>query len=369
MKRNYLHLGDVRDFARQLVPGSVQMIVTSPPYYGLRDYNIPPAVWDGDAACAHAWDGPVPSPWLGSIPGPGNPGKSPARQRKPRTSGRWCRHCGAWLGKLGSEPTVEQFVAHLVEVCALLWAALAPSGSLWLNLGDSYAHRSANTGARSSSDGVVRRAAGGDRTKAYGPFKHKDLLGVPWRVAMALQEWGWYLRADNVWHKPNALPESVKDRPSRDHEYLFLLTKHHRYYYNADAIKVPGSGTAHSRGSGVNPKAALLQHGESRANASWSAATKELVGERNARTVWSINTVPCPGEHDSTFPPDLVRRCVLASTRPGELVADPFMGSCTTAMVCHEEGRDWVGCDADPRAEGWLRDRLAGLPVGRLVGV
>lgn len=352
-------VGDVRDWAAGLAPESIQCVVTSPPYYGLRDYPIPPGVWGGAAGCAHAWGDEVPAPWLSALPGPGGDATMhrPGRRRA-RRSGRWCARCGAWLGRLGQEPTVALFVAHLVGVFAAIRPALRRDGTVWLNMGDGYAHRSARDGARrGSSDGGCRRGAPqGERVKAHGAIKHKDLLLVPFRLALALQEDGWYVREDIIWEKPNALPESVRDRPVRSHEYLFLLARSPRYRYDAAAISEPVTGTAHARGAGTTPKGATAA---GRGNNSWQATTRALVARRNARSVWRINTEAFPGEHDSTFPAALVRRCLLAGSGPGDLVADPFGGTGTVAAVAEGLGRRWALCDADERARDWTAARLA----------
>lgn len=361
-----VYIGDVREFAQGLGPGQVQCMVTSPPYWGLRSYKIPPVVWDGDADCEHQWGDEQRAVWANDLPGPSNPGKNPAPRRRARKSGRWCQGCGAWLGQLGGEPTVEAYVAHLVEVFRLLRPGLADDGVLWLNLGDTYAFRSARVGGRrSSSDGQVRRGVpeSGERPKAYGSLKHKDLVLVPFRVALALQEDGWYLRSNVAWEKPNALPEAVTDRPSNSHEALFLLTKRPRYYYNAEAIRDQVTGTAHSRGKGKTPKGDRV---EGRANNDWQVATAARVEWRNARSVWPINTERFEGEHDSTFPPALAAKCILAGSRPGDLVCDPFGGTCTVAAVAHSLDREWICCDLNPNATGWKDERLARLPLAPL---
>lgn len=369
MQINTVHIGDVRDFARCLCPGQAQCMVTSPPYWGLRSYPVPPSVWGGDSACAHEWGDEQRAVWANELPGPSNPGKNPASRRRARKSGQWCDRCGAWLGQLGGEPKVEEYVAHLVEVFRLLRGALSEDGTLWLNIGDTYAFRSARVGGRrASSDGHVRRGVpeSGERPKAYGTLKHKDLVLVPFRVALALQADGWYLRSSIVWEKGNALPESVQDRPSTSHESVFLFAKQPRYYYNREAITEPASGTAHSRGKGTTPKGDLADRTLARANNSWQASTTAILPTRNARTVWRINTERFGGSHDSTFPPALARRCILAGSRPGDVVCDPFAGTGTVAAVAHAEGRHWLGCDLNPQAIEWHRERLAAMPGSSL---
>ncbi len=223
------------------------------------------------------------------------------------------------------------------------------------------------------------------KTKAIGPqtqpnrmpiagLKPKDLCGMPWRVAFALQADGWYLRSDIIWHKPNPMPESVRDRPTKAHEYLFLLSKSERYYYDADAIKEPTTGSAHHRGQGVNPKAEKWPNAWSaesgrhdgvgngrfrpKQNESFSAAVVRTVERRNKRTVWSLATKPYPGAHFATFPPKLVEPCILAGCPVGGVVLDPCAGSGTTLLVAKEHGRNSVGIELNPDYVKMARVRL-----------
>lgn len=250
-----LHHGDAIATAKALPASSVNAIVTSPPYFGLRDYGED--------------------------------------------------------GQLGAESTIEQYVGNLVTLFAELRRALANDGTLWLNLGDSYARGfgGGSPGKKSASNaGSYQGRAPG---KKPAGLNGKDLIGIPWRVALALQADGWILRADIVWDKTNAMPESVKDRPTKAHEYVFMFAKKPAYYYNSAAVKEP-------------------------------SADGKL---RNKRTVWSLPTKPFAGAHFATFPPDLVKPCILASTMPGGTVLDPFSGSGTTGMVALEHDRNYIGFD------------------------
>jgi len=190
--------------------------------------------------------------------------------------------------------------------------------------------------------------------------KAKDLLGIPWRVAFALQAAGWYLRSDIIWSKPNPIPESVTDRPTKAHEYIFLLSKQERYYYDAEAIKESVSGTAHARGSGVHPKSAEPGSGIKQ-NSSFSAAVRHLVDDRNKRSVWHVATQPYSGSHFATFPEALIEPCILAGSRPGDLVLDPFIGSGTVGAVCERFGRRWVGTDLNYQGLAKKRTKQRGL--------
>jgi DNA modification methylase len=259
-------LGDCREILPRLIAEGVrvQTCVTSPPYWGLRDYGVE--------------------------------------------------------GQIGFESTPEEYAATMVKVFGLVRQMLADDGTLWLNLGDSYA------------GGVVPTG-----------LKPKDLIGIPWRVAFALQADGWYLRSDIIWHKPNPMPESVRDRPTKSHEYLFLLSKSERYFYDADAI----AEESVSEGPRLADDDEPTRHGTAGARA--SGVTRLGAGAtRNRRTVWTVATQPYSGAHFATFPPELIEPCILAGSRPGDIVLDPFLGSGTTAEVAQHLGRRWIGIDLNP---------------------
>lgn len=253
--------GDALTVLRRLPSQSVQCLVTSPPYWGLRDYKIP--------------------------------------------------------DQIGLEPTLPQFVNRLRAVFDEAKRVLRDDGVFWLNIGDGYT--SGNRGWRAPDKKNPARAMN-VRPDTPDGLKPKDLMGIPWRLAFALQEDGWYLRADVVWHKPNAMPESVKDRPTRVHEYLFMLTKAERYFYDRNAI--------------------LEANG------------------RNCRTVWNINTQAFPGAHFATFPSRLIEPCILASTRPGDFVLDPFFGSGTVGSVAKHLGRNYLGIELHPEYVSLAAHRL-----------
>lgn len=292
-----LHQGDVRRVAPVLPAESVDCIVTSPPYWQLRDYG----------------------------------------HRK----------------QLGLEASVGRYVGNLVRVFRELRRVLKSEGTLWLNLGDTYIG-GRNGGIGSSSitsqrNQIAARAATGGSSHRSGPgLKPKDLVGIPWRVAFALQNDGWWLRSDVVWHKPSPMPESVKDRPTRAHEYLFLLSKSETYHYDADAIMEPVTGGARPRGCGVNPKAAASEGSGSKQNASWAAAVRGLVERRNRRSVWTVPQEPIADAHFATFPRALVRPCILAGCPRGGVVLDPFGGLCTTGVEAIAQGRRFEGVELVP---------------------
>jgi DNA modification methylase len=291
----------------------------------------------------------------------------------------------------------------MVEVFREVRRVLRDDGTLWLNMGDSYA---SSTGQKTITPQTAYKTgrAGGDPfappkktldyeecdagLKDYGCLKPKDLIGIPWRVAFALQADGWYLRSDIIWHKPNPLPESVRDRPTRSHEYIFLMCKSAKYWYDAEAIKEPAVySTAERRGgadpqhkpmpdalkNGIRPKVPPCsfardvnespppgkqrQHRADRENVDYSLV-------RNRRDVWTVATQPFPEAHFATFPPALIEPCILAGCPKGGTVLDPFFGSGTTGLVCQKHYRRWVGIDLNPDYCDLAKRRLNGL-IGR----
>jgi DNA modification methylase len=298
---------------------SVQCVVTSPPYWGLRAYSGEQSfVWGGEAEHAHEWGERILSDRADAAR-TASGGATEGHGTFERGRGAFCP-CGAWFGALGLEPTPDLYVEHMVEVFREVRRVLRPDGTLWLNLGDSYA---AN---RSYQVPDSKHVDVGNSSVTSVPFglKPKDLVGIPWRVAFALQADGWYLRSDIVWSKANPMPESVTDRPTKSHEYLFLLTKNERYYYDADAIREVGtSGPSDIR----KMREGLDRYGGksltnadplNAANASTHIGQKRGVGDpdagRNARTVWTIATQPYPGAHFATFPEAIPERCIKAGT-------------------------------------------------------
>jgi DNA modification methylase len=316
---NRVIFGDCRDTMRDLQAQGVrvQCCVTSPPYFGLRDYGHP--------------------------------------------------------GQIGLEKTPAEYVAALVEVFEGVRELLADDGVLWLNLGDSYTG-SANNGGEASKTMRGPQAATGKNlpTKGGAGLKPKDLMGMPWRVAFALQAAGWYLRQDIIWHKPNPMPESVTDRCTKAHEYLFLLTKSERYFWDAEAMREravaadigamdggaqrQADGTDANEGRNFRSKAnSFKRDGSKRAEVmpgqtvgTHRAEREESTYDtftRNRRSVWTVPTQPYSGAHFAVFPAALIEPCVLAGSRPGDVVLDPFMGSGTTAQVAQALGRQWIGCE------------------------
>ncbi|WP_446903046.1 DNA-methyltransferase [Burkholderia sp. YIM B11467] len=323
---NNCHFGDCRDTLREMAADGIkaQTCVTSPPYYGLRDYG-------------HA-------------------------------------------GQLGLEETPDLYIAAMVGVFRAVRDVLADDGTLWLNIGDSYAGswgsqgRQGNTGqmaGRSVADVRARSKIQAARIEAGAypskmtrtgtipedsGLKPKDLIGIPWMLAFALRADGWYLRSDIIWSKGNPMPESVTDRPTKSHEYLFLLAKSERYYYDHEAIKELAVSD-HASGNGFKRDARLSYRDENGARGNDEQWT-DVGGKRNRRTVWDINTQPYKGAHFAVFPPALVEPCVQAGSRPGDIVLDPFFGSGTTGQVAYALGRYYVGCELNPDYAPLQRERI-----------
>jgi DNA modification methylase len=337
--------GDCRAMLATLPEGRAHCVVTSPPFWGLRAYGTEPQVWGAsDAACEHEWGGPLPgkrSRWgdLSSLSAKqaSNGGSEAMVAALEAPAGSLCARCGAWRGELGLEPTPELFCAHLVEVFRAVWRVLRDDGTCWVNLGDSYAGSgkgrdrdgtpNTNSDKQASNRGTMagtlyaHNVGVNPRSHAPSGLKPKDLCGIPWRVAFALQADGWYLRSDVIWSKPNPMPESITDRPTKAHEYLFLLAKRERYFYDADAIREPQSETTLQRFSEDGPprrvgvkQATVPSEGMNRANGSFSTANAILPNGRNKRSVWTIPSHAFPEAHFATYPPDLVDPCIKAGT-------------------------------------------------------
>ncbi len=321
--------GNCTDVLRSLPAESVHCCVTSPPYWGLRDYGNPPTIWGGDAGCAHEWGEEVIRGGISggpsAIPNEEH-GKLPTFGRLPESRSAFCRHCGAWRGCLGLEPTPEAFIAHTVEVFREVRRVLRKDGTLWLNIGDSYAGSTQSGGDQAGRcDGGVRQLERqreqncGVRTTAVSGLKPKDLVGMPWEVALALRRDGWWLRADCIWSKANPMPESVRDRPTRSHEFVFLLAKSERYFYDADAVR-------ERTGSEADPAEYAAIRAE---NGGWTGpdATGAMARQRtegkftgthpagrNLRSVWHLPTQPFAEAHFATYPERLVEPCIKAGT-------------------------------------------------------
>lgn len=330
-----LYLGDVRDVLKELPDESVHCCVTSPPYWGLRDYGFD--------------------------------------------------------GQIGLEPTIEEYVEKILSVFQEVKRVLSDDATLWLNIGDCY-----HSGDRGGWRGDAHRwekseLQQGNRGNAatvrpnrlpQAGLKDKDLVGVPWRVAFALQADGWYLRSDIIWHKPNPMPESVTDRPTKSHEYIFLLSKSQRYYYDHEAVKeptLPESISRYDRGRSETHKWAdggpgnqttarsfghMRVHGNKPGRDDGGMACNDRTGRyRNKRSVWTVSTTSFPGAHFATFPPKLIEPCILAGCPEGGIVLDTFSGSGTTAVVAHNLGRKSIMIDGQPEYYAMGKKRIQGAQM------
>ena len=311
--------GNALERLREMPDESVHCVVTSPPYYGLRDYGLSGQVWGGEPYCEHEWSQERYQRRANdSKPGAKQSTNNGSVGREKPIDHSFCTRCGAWFGTLGLEPTLDLYVQHIVEVFREVWRVLRKDGVVFLNLGDAYWGSWGNYGGQGGANGQRNKETERFDRPAYADngrrppqsysnssLKPKDLMGIPWRVAFALQADGWWLRSDCIWAKPNPMPESVRDRPTRAHEYVFLLTKSAKYFYDSDAIREPYSPDGRSVTT-VTGKAGSLQH---RDGERWPNP-----GGANKRTVWSIATQGFPGAHFATFPEKLVEPCILAGT-------------------------------------------------------
>lgn len=261
--------------------------------------------------------------------------------------------------EIGLEDTPDAFVARLVEVFREVRRVLRDDGTLWLNIGDSYARTGGTdkTTPPTAKVGSTRKTveARGDRTqRAPSGLKDKDMIGIPWMLAFALRADGWYLRQDIIWHKANPMPESVRDRCTKAHEYVFLMSKGPRYYFDAEAMKEKGSGRVPG-----NKKVQKIDSSRNDGGKTgiFSAQQKPQL-TRNKRSVWTVATRPYKGAHFATFPPDLIEPCILAGSRPGDIVLDPFNGSGTTGQVSLQHGRKYLGLELNPDYVQLTKDRL-----------
>ncbi len=305
--KDLILFGDCRDTLPAFID-KARCCITSPPYYGLRDY-------------------------------------------------------GGESNQIGQEDTPEKYIEEMVKVFRLVRDRLTDDGTLWLNIGDSYYNYRPGksypkqTFSKTNQDLPEYTPK---RANKLTNYKEKDLIGIPWMLAFALRADGWYLRQDIIWHKPNPMPESVKDRCTKSHEYLFLLSKNKNYYYDNESIKEPAkdwgtrdrtNGKYHNKGTGLQPHSGL---------------TKSYP-KKNKRSVWSITKKPYKGAHFATFPPELVEPCIKAGSQIGDTILDPFMGSGTTAMVAKSLDRYYIGCELHESYGNLIQDRLPNDSLSQLL--
>jgi DNA modification methylase len=344
-------VGDNRETLKQLPDQSVQCVVTSPPYWGLRDYGT--ATWiGGDADCSHRRETKKSDK---TITGHKNftemlsVGDAIYKDKCPR--------CGAIREdeQIGLEVTPAEYVEQLCRVFDEVWRVLKDDGTLWLNIGDSYSGSgkgiAGNLGAKNDERNMEHRHS------AIVPdgLKPKDLIGIPWRVAFALQERGWYLRQDIIWSKPNPMPESVSDRCTKSHEYIFLLTKSPRYFFDNEAIKEDAVTEPKARDKNAEGYQADYAKGD---RFSQGERVYGADGKRNKRDVWSVAVKPYAEAHFATYPPELITPCILAGSKEGDTILDPFNGSGTTGEVALLYNRNYVGLELNPDYARLAENRL-----------
>ena len=293
--------GDCRDKLKELELESVQMCVTSPPYWGLRDYGHD--------------------------------------------------------DQLGLEETPEEYTANMVEVFSQVKRVLKDDGTLWLNLGDSY------SASRSYQVTDNKHTDVGNKMKSSIPvgLKAKDLVGIPWRVAFALQADGWYLRQDIIWHKPNPMPESITDRCTKSHEYIFLLSKSEKYFFDSDQIKEKAVGERWGGNKPMNTNNSKDQDNQFKG----LSRERDMVSEfRNKRSVWTVNTKPYSDAHFAVFPEKLIEPCIQAGSKVGDIVLDPFFGSGTTGEVAERFGRNYIGIELNEDYKSLQQKRCGQMGLG-----
>lgn len=315
MEKNKIYEGNSLEILNMFPEDSIDCVVTSPPYYGLRDYGM--------------------------------------------------------AGQFGLEESPEEYIENLVRLFREIHRVLKSEGTVWLNLGDSYWSKRSKNGQDwtqiGSKNGKHSLRAGG---KDHPIYKPKDLMGMPWRVALALQQDGWYLRSDIIWHKPNVIPESVSDRPTKCHEYIFLLSKSEKYFYDHEAIKEESvyREVDPIRGSegAFGPDQSRIRESKGKgefAGKHGTDAFRKIVERKNKRDVWKVSTKPYKGAHFATYPIDLIEPCILAGCPEGGVVLDPFFGSGTTGIAALMHRRDYIGIELNPDYIEIAEERINGTQV------
>lgn len=332
MRLDHTYSGNCLELAKQLDDDSIQACITSPPYFGQRHYEVPYSLWGGSGDCQHEWQIAAKAPTAYSVVN---------RDAAPTYD---CKICGGWIGDLGNESDPLAYINHLVEVFTGIKLALRDDGVLWIVVGDIYC------------------------SKRNGQYKPKDLIPTAFLLANALQADGWWWRSTVIWDKPNARPESYTDRPTLSHEYVIMLTKSARYYYNIDGTREPYTEPL-NRWGGMSIKKQTAMHSKYLESHNMGSSSIMRAGRRirpnprgrQKRSVWRQKTVTYYGLHFAPFPVALVEPMILASTRPGDTVLDPFMGSGSTGKAAKILARHWIGFEANPQYTDMANER-AGEP-------
>lgn len=362
-------IGNCAEILKTLPDESVDCVVTSPPYWGLRDYKTEPIIWDGDADCEHDFD-------INTIVKTkhenkdfnerwGNASGDKKQEKCKAISAEVgvCQKCGAWRGQLGLEPTPQLYIAHLTAIFEEVKRVLKEDGTCWVNLGDSYSGSWGNYGSRSGEQRdvtVEQKARRGSFSESFLPpasrcdVAEKSLVQIPSRFAIAMTDAGWILRNEIIWHKPNCMPSSVEDRFTVDFEKMFFFTKSKKYYFEPQlevGIKPKG------RVEKVDTGKRFGEHGPDASSANRNGRTYTYTGKRNKRCVWAIATKPYGGAHFAVFPSELVATPIKAGCPPGGVVLDPFGGSGTTSEVARGLGRSSIIIELNPDYLNLIKER------------
>ena len=334
---NTIIQGNTLEVLKNIPDNSINMVITSPPYWGLRCYNTNPQVWDGDENCKHEWNTEI------------------IRKRT-----NTCIKCGAWKGELGSEPTYEMYINHLMQIFNEVYRVLKDDGTCWVNLGDSYAGSNQGAGVDNpSGKQATNRGTNYMNSKTHKSLlkncgiKAKSLIGIPDRFKIAMIDNGWICRNDIIWHKPNAMPESVKDRFTDDYERLFFFTKNRKYYFEQQLEEYQSKPQ-----KPVNKNQQNCNNGYTTDRFSAGYRDYYSQGGRNKRSVWSINTKPFKEAHFAVFPEELIETPIKAGCPENGIVMDIFMGSGTTAIACINTSRNYIGFELNKEYYEIAKNRI-----------
>jgi len=362
---NTIIQGNVLSVLKTFPPDSVNCIITSPPYYGLRSYNTEPQIWGGNPLCKHDWNTFIKNGISGST-----------KSKKVRTKGEEnfqivpsmkqsvCSICGAWLGELGQEPTHTMFIEHLTEIFMECARVLKPDGTMWINISDSYSGSNQGNGAPPSGKNATNRGTskmqleGHKSILAKSNLAKKSLMGIPDRLKISLIDNGLVCRNEIVWSRPNQMPQSVKDRFTNDFEKVYFFTKSNKYYFEQqleDFVSKSNSSPRNRRAEGKYGSKSVFS-----GKPLFSDGKRDFYnkGKRNKRTTWIINTEPQRDLHFATYPKALIKTPILAGCPEGGIVLDPFFGSGTTGIVAKENNRNWIGIELNPEYIEIAKKRL-----------
>ena len=348
LKTNKVYIGNCLDVLKTFPDESIDMCITSPPYWGLRDYGTEGQVWGGDENCKHEFESSKRKLHSGSWGKKDNvlPHFKNATELNWEVEDKMCNKCGAWKGELGLEPSPDMFIDHLCDIFDEVKRVLKPTGNCWVNLGDTYA----NTGSGKGTGNMQHKNKKGAMTpKVKCDLPSKCLVQIPSRFAIEMTNRGWILRNEIIWHKPSCLPSPAKDRFTVDFEKMFFFTKNKKYYFKQQIEE--------TQAKVIEPR--MKKEKRETYDAKWDGTQGPLrTMKRNKRTVWSINTASFKDAHFAVYPPELIRVPIDAGCPEDGVVLDPFFGSGTTAEIAMEQGKDWVGIELNDDYEKISQKRL-----------